>query len=51
MRKLRGRMMPPAGMPRPDEATYDALAAHLEAALDRHRQRIRIPAGPIRSVV
>ena len=35
VRKLRGRMMPPAGMPRPDEATYDALAAHLEGALDR----------------
>ena len=28
-------MMPPAGLPRPDEATYDALAAHLETALDR----------------
>ena len=26
VRKLRGRMMPPAGLPRPDEATYDALA-------------------------
>jgi len=34
VRKVRGRMMPPAGMPRPDEATYDALATHLEAALD-----------------
>ena len=31
VRKLRGRMMPPAGLPRPDEATYDALAAHLES--------------------
>ena len=27
VRKLRGRMMPPAGLPRPDEATYDALVA------------------------
>jgi hypothetical protein len=34
VRKLRGRMMPPAGMQRPDEATYDALASHLETALD-----------------
>jgi hypothetical protein len=34
VRKLRARMMPPAGMPRPDEATYDALASHLETALD-----------------
>jgi mono/diheme cytochrome c family protein len=35
VRKVRARMMPPPGMPRPDEATYDALAAHLEGALDR----------------
>ena len=34
VRKLRGRMMPPAGMPRPDEPTYEALATHLETALD-----------------
>ena len=26
--------MPPAGMPRPDEATYDSLANYLEAELD-----------------
>jgi len=35
VRKIRGRMMPPPGMPRPDEATYNALAGHLESALDR----------------
>ena len=35
VRKLRGRMMPPAGLPRPDDATYDALVAHLETSLDR----------------
>src|SRR5262245_2511953 len=35
VRKLRGRMMPPPGVPRPDDATYDALATHLEGALDR----------------
>jgi mono/diheme cytochrome c family protein len=34
VRKLRGRMMPPAGMPRPDDGTYDTLAAYLETALD-----------------
>jgi mono/diheme cytochrome c family protein len=34
VRKLRGRMMPPASMPRPDEATYDSLASSLESALD-----------------
>jgi mono/diheme cytochrome c family protein len=35
VRKLRGRMMPPAGLPRPDEATYDSLVSHLETSLDR----------------
>jgi hypothetical protein len=34
VRKLRGRMMPPAGLPRPDESTYDSLASTLETALD-----------------
>ena len=35
VRKLRARQMPPVGRPRPDEATYDAAVASLEAALDR----------------
>jgi hypothetical protein len=35
VRKIRGRMMPPPGMPRPDEGAYNALAVHLEGALDR----------------
>jgi len=35
IRKLHGRMMPPQGMPRPDEATLDAFAASLEASIDR----------------
>ena len=34
LRKLQGRAMPPAGMPRPDEATYDSLANYLEGELD-----------------
>ncbi|MEE2839711.1 MAG: DUF1592 domain-containing protein [Acidobacteriota bacterium] len=34
LRKLQGRAMPPAGMPRPDEATYDSLATYLEQELD-----------------
>ena len=34
LRKLRARAMPPAGMPRPDEATYDSLASYLEQELD-----------------
>ena len=35
VRKLRSRMMPPAGAPRPPDASYDALVAHLEGSLDR----------------
>src|SRR5512134_1202387 len=35
IRKLRGRYMPPAGAPRPDERTYNAVVASLETALDR----------------
>jgi hypothetical protein len=34
VRKLRSRMMPPAGLPRPDDATYDSLVAYLETSLD-----------------
>ena len=34
VRKLRTGAMPPAGMPRPDTATYESLASGLEAALD-----------------
>ena len=33
--KLRTGAMPPPGRPRPDEATYDAVASRLEANLDR----------------
>ena len=34
LHKLRAREMPPAGVLRPDDATYDALAGYLETALD-----------------
>ena len=34
VRRLRARQMPPAGMPRPDEATYRQAIASLESALD-----------------
>ena len=34
VRKLRAGQMPPAGRPRPDEATYDSVATWLEAELD-----------------
>jgi hypothetical protein len=33
-RKLRARYMPPPGLPRPDEHTYDAVVSSLEARLD-----------------
>ena len=35
LRKMRARQMPPVGMRRPDEATYHAVIASLEASLDR----------------
>jgi mono/diheme cytochrome c family protein len=35
IRKLHGRMMPPQGMPRPDETTLDAFATSLERSIDR----------------
>jgi mono/diheme cytochrome c family protein len=34
LHKLLTREMPPASMPRPDEATYDSLANYLETSLD-----------------
>ena len=33
--QLRSRAMPPSGMPRPDSATYNAVASWLETELDR----------------
>lgn len=33
--KLRTSAMPPPGVPRPDQATYDGFATYLETALDR----------------
>jgi len=35
VKKLRTSAMPPAGVPRPDEATYNAVATAIESALDR----------------
>ncbi len=35
VRKLRGRQMPPLGMPRPDEGVYDEVIASLVVMLDR----------------
>ncbi len=33
--KLRSNAMPPAGMPRPDQPTYNSVATYLETELDR----------------
>ena len=46
VRKLRGRMMPSAGVPRPDEATYDAR--FLSGDLSRSRRRRPSKPGPHR---
>ncbi len=35
IRKLRGRLMPPAGRPRPEDANIDAFVATLETSIDR----------------
>src|SRR5580704_10439694 len=35
VRKLRGGMMPPPGMPRPDPATVNSFVSFLEASLDQ----------------
>src|SRR5215470_13507626 len=35
VRKLRARQMPPAGMPRPDEATLDGIVKFVESGRDR----------------
>jgi len=35
VKKLRTTSMPPAGAPRPDDATYDAVASAIESVLDR----------------
>ena len=35
MRKLRARYMPPVGLPRPDESTYNSAVSSLESSLDR----------------
>jgi len=35
VRKLRVRMMPPSGLPRPDEGAYNTVVSYLETSLDR----------------
>jgi hypothetical protein len=46
LRKLRNREMPPAGMPRPDEATYRTLVKFIETERDRAAQLKPNPGHP-----
>ena len=45
--QLRSRTMPPAQRPRPDDATYDALATYLETSLDRAAAARPNPGRPL----
>jgi hypothetical protein len=45
VRKVRAGMMPPAGNPRPDAATYEAMTVYLESELDKHRIATMPPPG------
>ncbi len=47
VKKLRTGAMPPAGMPRPDQATYDSLATYLETALDSAAAAHPNPGRPV----
>ncbi|MBI4481071.1 MAG: DUF1552 domain-containing protein [Acidobacteria bacterium] len=47
VRKLRSGAMPPAGLPRPDKATYNSLAAYLEGELDRAAAASPNPGRPV----
>ncbi len=47
VRKLRGRMMPPPGEPRPEPARLDALAAWLEDTLDDAARVDPNPGAPV----
>jgi mono/diheme cytochrome c family protein len=47
VQKLRSRTMPPVDKPRPDEATYESVAAALEASLDRSAAAQPNPGRPL----
>ena len=46
LRKIKVKTMPPAGMPRPDVATYEVFAKFLEAELDGHARNNPLPGRP-----
>jgi Protein of unknown function (DUF1592)/Protein of unknown function (DUF1585)/Protein of unknown function (DUF1587)/Protein of unknown function (DUF1595)/Protein of unknown function (DUF1588)/Planctomycete cytochrome C len=47
IRKLQARLMPPQGLPRPDDATYNLLLSSLESQLDRAAETDPQPGRPI----
>ena len=47
VRKLRAGAMPPAGLPRPDQAAHDGLVAWLESTLDRAAEARPNPGRPV----
>ena len=47
IRKLRAEAMPPVGMPRPDKATYNAIATYLENSLDSAAAANPNPGSPV----
>jgi hypothetical protein len=47
LRKLRNREMPPAGLPRPDEVTYEAMVRYIETERDRASLTRPNPGRPV----
>ena len=47
VRKLRGGLMPPAGMPRPEKPAMDTFILSLETAIDRSAQASPDPGRPV----
>jgi hypothetical protein len=46
LRKLKARTMPPSGMPRPDDTTYDSFGNYLESELNLYAQNNPYPGRP-----
>src|SRR5262245_7525861 len=46
-RRVRSRMMPPSGMPKPDDAVRQAFVSWLEGSLDRHARVHPNPGKPL----
>lgn len=46
LRKLRAKAMPPSGMPRPDNATYESFVSFLETSLNQYASQNPEPGRP-----